>query len=79
MTVGGPSNFLPDTPENLLKHGALPNDLSLIAGVVENEGTFLTAAAYDTLKPRNLDNNFMFLRFMLLPAVVTSLGMYWNC
>lgn len=76
LTVGGSSGFLTDTPQNMLDNGALPEDLPLVAGVVENEGTFLTAATYGTLAPLGLDKNFMFLKFMLLPAVLTSLGMY---
>lgn len=43
LTVGGPSNFLPDTPQNLIDKGFFLRNLSLVAGVVENEGTYLAA------------------------------------
>lgn len=42
--MGGPSRFLPDTPRNLIASGLFLRNLSLIAGVVENEGTFLAAS-----------------------------------
>lgn len=44
LTVGGPSNFLPDTPRNLIANGFFLRNLSLVAGVVQNEGTFLAAS-----------------------------------
>lgn len=44
LTIGGPSNFLPDTPRNLLAKGQFQKNIDLIAGVVRNEGSYLAAS-----------------------------------
>lgn len=44
LVIGGPSNLLPDTPINLLQSENYPTNISMIAGVTKDEGTFLTAS-----------------------------------
>lgn len=46
LTVGGPSNYLPYEPSELLRMGFYKKDINLMAGNVKNEGTFLTAREF---------------------------------
>lgn len=45
LTIGGPSHYLPHSPEELFRRGFYKNNVNLIAGVVKNEGSFLMKSA----------------------------------
>ncbi|XP_059608241.1 glutactin-like [Phlebotomus argentipes] len=68
MTIGGPSNFLPDTPYEILSKGGGRRNLPMMAGVLKNDGGFLMTGVYDVLSQtigfQNKDfNSFDFLDF----------------
>lgn len=46
LTVGGPSNLLPDTPLNIRRKALYRKDLAVMAGITKNDGTFLTTRKY---------------------------------
>lgn len=51
MTVGGPSNMLPDTPHNLWKKGkGRKKNLPMLIGSTKNDGSFALADMYDVLQ-----------------------------
>lgn len=41
MTVGGPTNLLPDMPGNLVKAGKYNKNISLIVGTTRDDGTYV--------------------------------------
>lgn len=47
LTIGGPSNYLPFKPNELFQMGSYKRNVRLLAGVVKNEGSFLTASKYN--------------------------------
>lgn len=50
LTVGGPSNMLPDTPHNLWKKGkGRKKGMPLLIGSTKNDGSFALADMYDVL------------------------------
>lgn len=40
MTIGGPSNFLPKTPLELIEAGKIRKNVPMIAGVCKHDGAF---------------------------------------
>lgn len=51
MTIGGPSNMLPDTPHNLWKKGkGRKKNLPLLIGSTKHDGSFALADMYDVLQ-----------------------------
>lgn len=50
MTIGGPSNFLPDTPYEILSRGGGRKNIPMIAGVLKHDGGFLMTGVYDVLR-----------------------------
>lgn len=57
LVIGGPSILLPDTPINLMQSGNYPRNISMIAGVTKNEGTFLTASKPKLFQQLKLSEN----------------------
>lgn len=50
MTIGGPSNMLPDIPHNLWKQGeGRKKKLPMLVGSTKNDGSFALADMYDVL------------------------------
>lgn len=42
MTIGGPSNILPDTPDNLRRAGLIRKDLAILCGTTKHDGSYVT-------------------------------------
>ncbi|XP_031635474.1 glutactin-like [Contarinia nasturtii] len=75
LTVGGPTNFfLPFSPEELLRKGFYKKNVRLIAGVVQNEGSFLTRILYDQLNSLSLSNKAWLMKNKFISATVNALG-----
>lgn len=49
MTIGGPSNMLPDIPHNLWKKGKGRKNLPLLIGCTKHDGSFALTDMYDVL------------------------------
>lgn len=41
ITIGGPSNFLPDRPENIIKSKNYNKSIPIIIGTTKDDGSFL--------------------------------------
>lgn len=41
LTLGGPTNLLPDSAYEIIRSGKYRKDLAVLAGVVKHEGSFL--------------------------------------
>lgn len=54
LTIGGPSNYLPYAPSELLQMGYYKKHVNVIAGVVKNEGSFLTAREFNEMMDRSI-------------------------
>lgn len=54
LTIGGPSHYLPYAPSELLQMGYYKKNVKLIAGVVKNEGSFLTAREFNEMNQEQL-------------------------
>lgn len=47
LTIGGPTNILPDTPDNLRRTGNYRKDVSILLGTTKNDGSYLTTGKRD--------------------------------
>lgn len=43
MTYGGPSNLLPDKPDNIRRSGEYRKDLAIMSGATKDDGSYLTS------------------------------------
>lgn len=42
LTIGGPSNLIPDTPLNIRRQALYRKDLAVMTGITKDDGTYLT-------------------------------------
>ncbi|XP_058065428.1 glutactin-like [Anopheles bellator] len=78
MVVGGPTNFLPASPFNLLRTGQVRKDVRLMAGVTKHDGSFMMTGIYDSLNAVGLIENRAFNQFDLIDTVNRILGIDEN-
>lgn len=74
MTIGGPTNFLPQTPYRIMRGGGGRRNIPVMAGVTKHDGTFSFVGVYDILRHTvGIDNN-RFNAFQLIDTVNQVMG-----
>lgn len=74
LVVGDFHGFIPQTPWELIKAGKIRRNITMMAGVVKHEGTFLLTVIYDALKGMNLLDDPCYNKYELLEKVNKILG-----
>ncbi|XP_055691178.1 uncharacterized protein LOC129794451 [Lutzomyia longipalpis] len=74
VTIGGPSNFLPANPFDIMSSGGGRRNLRMMAGATKNEGTFSLIGVYDGINSTIGFNNLQFNRFRLIDVVNRFMG-----
>lgn len=74
LVVGDFHGFIPQTPWELIKAGKIRRNISMMAGVVKHEGTFLLTVIYDALKDMNFLDDPYYNKYELLERVNKILG-----
>ncbi|XP_055626142.1 glutactin-like [Toxorhynchites rutilus septentrionalis] len=74
LVVGDFHGYLPQTPWELIKDGKIRRNISMMAGVVKHEGTFLLTVIYDALKAMNRLDDPYYTKYKMLETVNKILG-----
>lgn len=70
LTVGGPSNYLPFKPIELLHKGFYKRNVRLLTGVVKDEGTFLTISKCPIVQTqKESSNRFHFIQMVSIRII----------
>uniref|UniRef100_A0A1B0CZT2 Carboxylic ester hydrolase n=1 Tax=Phlebotomus papatasi TaxID=29031 RepID=A0A1B0CZT2_PHLPP len=74
ITIGGPTNFLPTNPFEIMSSGGGRRNLRMMTGVTKNEGTFALIGVYDTINSTIGFDNHQFNRFRLIDVINRIIG-----
>lgn len=49
ISIGGPNNLLPDTPENIMQSGSYNKTIPIIVGTTKDDGSYVTCGILNTI------------------------------
>ena len=74
LTIGGPTNFLPQTPYQIMRSGGGRRNIPVMAGVTKHDGTFSLAGAYDILNMTVGISDRRFNSFQMIDTINQLMG-----